>query len=175
MNSLWGIALLLFSPLAAFATQDGVLVANAREAQYRKLEKLPHEGDRYDRRTTLGEREMREDEGVVALVPVTIAKKNGCWVKLYNGENFSGKTLSIVGPHNLSNLELERYGFNWEGRVGSLEVGPNATVTAYDDQNFNREPQVLIAGSNVRDVRHGKVKGGVESLQLKCNSNVMAE
>lgn len=77
---------------------------------------------------------------VYMLVPIDIAAqdnkmKNGCWARIYDRENFAGDTLTLTGPIALADMSGP-FGLNWDDRVNSIEVGPKATVTVYDNENY---------------------------------------
>ena len=96
---------------------------------------------------------------------------SGCWVKFYSGDDFEGRSVSIVGPANVKEMRSP-YGTgmnNWE----SAEVGPNATVTTYDDENFGSRNATLNAGQRYPDLDDSKLGlfDDIESLKVNCRTS----
>jgi hypothetical protein len=95
----------------------------------------------------------------------------GCWVRLYSGDEFEGRSINIVGPANLREMQSP-YGTgmnNWE----SAEVGPNATVTTYDDENFGSRNATLKAGQRYPDLDDSKLGlfDDIESMKVTCRDS----
>lgn len=58
---------------------------------------------------------------------------DGCWAQLYDGENFQGNQLTLVGPVDMSNMRTA-FGTDSSGEFDSIMAGPRATVTVYDNE-----------------------------------------
>ncbi|MDD2767893.1 MAG: hypothetical protein PHT19_04100 [Methylococcus sp.] len=58
-----------------------------------------------------------------------------CWVDLYRGPDFSGTQARVFGPVDLANLR-DVQGAAWDDAIESLEVGPGAEVSVYENENF---------------------------------------
>jgi hypothetical protein len=71
-----------------------------------------------------------------------LAMEKGCWVKLYDKKDFNGDSLLLIGPLNLARL-IGPFGFDWENRVRSLQTGPNANLTIFDNRNFKDEDKFI--------------------------------
>lgn len=87
----------------------------------------------------------------VVLVPVLIAEKQDlgeCWARLYTDENFHGDQLSLVGPVDMPNMRTP-FGRDWSGEFESIAVGPKATVTIYDNENYAQKAATFKAGQRV--------------------------
>jgi hypothetical protein len=87
----------------------------------------------------------------VVLVPVLIAQKQDlgeCWAKLYTDPNFHGDQLSLVGPVDMPNMRTP-FGRDWSGEFESIAVGPKATVTIYDNENYTQKAATFKAGQRV--------------------------
>lgn len=95
-------------------------------------------------------------------------KKNsqGCWAKFYSEENRKGDTLKVSGETQLSNLNID--GKNWEGKLMSLEVGPNAKLTLFGNYNFKDKDHVIHPGTNVNNVKKVPYNDDIESLTVTC-------
>lgn len=95
---------------------------------------------------------------VFMLVPLDIAAadttmKTGCWAKVYSGENYAGDSLTLSGPISIANMSITGpFGLNWDDRVNSIEIGPKATVTVYDNQEFRDMVTEFKPGQKVPDV-----------------------
>lgn len=93
---------------------------------------------------------------VYMMVPVEVANKDnslrsGCWARIYSGTNYTGDTLTLAGPLSLAAMSGP-YGLNWDDRVDSVVVGPKATLTVYDDENYREQVAVFSSGRSVPDI-----------------------
>lgn len=93
---------------------------------------------------------------VFMLVPVEVAAadnsmKQGCWVRIYDRENFLGETLTLVGPTTLADMSGP-FGLDWDDRVNSIETGPKAMVTVYDDPGYEEQVAQFKPGQKVADL-----------------------
>ena len=109
---------------------------------------------------------------VLMMVPVEVSKdmvtNKGCWVKLYDKKNYQGDSLVITGPIDLPQM-IGPFGFNWENKVRSLEIGPNSNLTIYDNRDFRDEDKFIDANAKVPDM--SKKMGffnDFRSMQLSC-------
>lgn len=95
---------------------------------------------------------------VYLLVPVDVAAndnamKNGCWARLYSQENYGGDMLTLVGPTLLADMDTNSFfGLNWDDRVESVELGPKATMTVYDNENYRDQVAQFKPGQRIADV-----------------------
>ncbi len=112
---------------------------------------------------------------VYLLVPVDVANnepnmKNGCWARIYDQENYLGDTLTLAGPTALPDMDTNGFfGLNWDDRVDSVELGPKATLTVFDNENFTDRVAQFKAGQRVADV--SKRMGFFDefgSVRLEC-------
>jgi hypothetical protein len=87
---------------------------------------------------------------------------SGCWVRMYEAENFSGSTVTLVGPAELSEMRGP-FGMQWEDRVGSFEVGPSATVSVFSDDGFDGTETRYSSRRRVADAADE-----FESLRIAC-------
>lgn len=95
--------------------------------------------------------------------------QKGCWVRLFDGVNYRGKDeLTIAGPLEMTALHTPR-GYNWKQRTESLMVGPSATVTVYEHEQFRNKTATFEPGQQVPDLR--KAPGftqSIDSLKVTC-------
>lgn len=93
---------------------------------------------------------------VFVLIPVEVAArdastKSGCWAKIYDGENYMGDTLTLTGPISLADM-TGPFGLNWDDRVNSIEIGPKATLTVFDNEGFRDQVAQFKGGQKVPDI-----------------------
>jgi hypothetical protein len=104
---------------------------------------------------------------VVSITTVTFAESTGCWAKIFDGRNFTGRALTLLGDQSLANLEFP-VGNDWEGDIDSLEVGPKAKLVLFKDENFADKQRALQPNEKVSDLHKNIFSEGVESLRLTC-------
>jgi hypothetical protein len=63
------------------------------------------------------------------------SKEKGCWADFFEHSQYSGKHFLLEGPVQLLSLNSVN-GENWNLRIDSLKVGPNAKVIVYENPNF---------------------------------------
>ncbi|MGH6610845.1 MAG: beta/gamma crystallin domain-containing protein [Burkholderiaceae bacterium] len=109
---------------------------------------------------------------VIVLVPVSIANTdqfgNGCWARLYDSTDFKGNQLSLVGPVDMPDM-TGHFGIEWGGSFDSIAVGPKATLTVYDAQNYKDKAQTFKAGQKVPDLdeKMGLFES-IQSVKMSC-------
>jgi hypothetical protein len=109
---------------------------------------------------------------LIVLVPVAVASSDslgdGCWARLYDGANFRGNQLSLVGPVDMPNMRTA-FGTDWGGEFDSIQVGPKASVTVYDNENHREKAATFKAGQRVPDLsdKVGLFED-IRSLKIAC-------
>ena len=110
---------------------------------------------------------------VLVMMPTTVAvdnaTKNGCWVKLYDKNNYQGDNFTLAGPIDLPQL-TGPFGFNWENRVHSMKVGPKTNVTIYDNRNFRDQDKQVTSGTDIPEL--SKKMGFFDdfrSMKMSCS------
>lgn len=96
-------------------------------------------------------------------------KQQGCWVSLYGKQNFTGDTLSLVGPVDMPDM-VGPFGINWKDKIRSLETGPKATLRVYDNEHFRDPVSTFKPATRTADV--SKRLGffdEMSSLQISCS------
>ena len=93
---------------------------------------------------------------VFMLVPVAVAAKDnsmrsGCWAKIYSAANYSGDTLTLTGPLSIADMSGP-YGLNWDDKVDSIELGPKATLTVFDNEQFRDQVAQFKPSQKVADI-----------------------
>lgn len=95
-------------------------------------------------------------EMVFMLVPIAVATKDnsmksGCWARIYSGTNYTGDTMTLTGPVSLADMSGP-FGLNWDDKVDSLEMGPKATLTVFDNEGFRDQVGLFKPGQKVADI-----------------------
>ena len=72
------------------------------------------------------------------------------------------------GPINLPEM-VGPFGFKWENKVRSLEIGPKANLTIFDNRNFKDEDKFIDPDKKIPDL--SKKMGffdNFRSMMLSC-------
>ena len=92
---------------------------------------------------------------LIVLVPLAVASadsfSNGCWARLYDSTGFKGNQLSLVGPVDMPNMRTA-FGTDWSGQFDSIQVGPKARLTVYDNENYREKAATFKPGQKVADL-----------------------
>lgn len=113
---------------------------------------------------------QKDKPPILVLMPVAIYPRgeeiaNGCWVRLYEGEEFEGRQLTVMGPAELPDVEENVPVFGFESAV----VGPKARVVTYDGENYEDRTATLEAGRQYADLEDElDLFEDIESLQVSC-------
>jgi hypothetical protein len=106
-----------------------------------------------------------ENRPVKIVTPRATLERTGCWVTIYDEKNYQGQQLTSLEGFDLPHLLFDDA--DWRGRVQSLEVGPNAEVTLYEEEFFQGRSYPVTAG--------GRLPGFVQlpwidvaSIQVTC-------
>lgn len=108
---------------------------------------------------------------VLVLIPVVADADSlggGCWARFFDGENFEGDPLTLVGPVDLPNMKFHQR-FYWGG-LDSVIVGPKATVIIYDDENYRDRNATLKPGDHIGNLDDQKLGlfEDIESIKISC-------
>ena len=93
------------------------------------------------------------------------ASSDGCWVHLYDADNFkeSDDHFRLTEAGKYENLaQLPGADTDWTDEADSLKVGPNATVTIWPETDFAGTAQTLDPGSEHPSVDEPS------SLEMTC-------
>lgn len=90
----------------------------------------------------------------------------GCWVDIFEDEDFQDSTLRVEGPSEHRNLkELPNSaGKDWGDQIDSLITGPNCWLTVYEDENFG--DRSVKYGPNSRVGNLGNMGDNIDSMRL---------
>jgi hypothetical protein len=90
-----------------------------------------------------------------------------------------GTTPRVIDPGRFPRSRTtERWalgGFDWEGDIDGITVGPNAKLVLYEDENFTDKKRELAANARVPDLHKSIFSEGVESLRLTCTNPPASE
>lgn len=91
----------------------------------------------------------------------------GCWVRFYNDKSYRGRSLTLAGPVEMPKIHVP--GGLWV-KWSSVIVGPAATVTTYDYEQFKNPTAVLRPGQRIPDLRDKKLGlfEDIHSLRMAC-------
>jgi Peptidase inhibitor family I36 len=94
---------------------------------------------------------------------------NGCYVFVYDQENWRGQRVVLNGPGKWQSLERLRRNDDkdWRKNIRSIEIGSSATVTLYTEQNYSGVSQQFGPTSDQARF-NGSLSAGIESLALSC-------
>lgn len=95
-------------------------------------------------------------DAIYMLVPVAVAvkdnsMKSGCWARIFSRANYAGDVLTLTGPLSIADMGGP-FGLNWDDKVDSVEVGPKATLTVYDNEQFRDQVAQFKPGQKVADI-----------------------
>lgn len=109
------------------------------------------------------------------LVPLAAPEQNewmkkGCWARLYDNQNFSGDSLTLMGPVDMPDM-TGPFGIDWKGKISSVETGPRARLLVYDNKEFKDLVSTFKPGQKSADV--SKKMGFFDefsSLKIACDN-----
>lgn len=92
---------------------------------------------------------------------------HGCWVRFYNDKAYKGRSLTLAGPVEMAKIHVP--GGLWV-KWSSVIVGPGATVTTYDFEQFKNATAVLRPGQRIPELRDRKLGlfEDIHSLRIAC-------
>lgn len=128
----------------------------------------------------------------ILLSPADAIAAKECWADFFDKPNFEGQHVRLEGPAELPSLG-KLQGQDWNNRIESLKVGPDAELIAYRRPNFEetpeaplnhpqsftgRDPSEIAAyqdleisfGPNAREQHLGELKfhRNINSVKLRC-------
>jgi hypothetical protein len=142
--------LLPFAVAAAFAASGAAIAADDKQK-----DKSAASGASQSKQKSSSAGAASPNAPIIVLVPVAVATTSsfgdGCWVRLHDSTDFKGNQLSLVGPVDMPNMRTA-FGTDWSGQFDSVQVGPKATVTVYDNENYMQKAATFKAGQKVKDL-----------------------
>ncbi|MBC7415216.1 MAG: hypothetical protein H7327_09815 [Herminiimonas sp.] len=97
----------------------------------------------------------------------TLAK--GCWVWLFPKKNYKGSgDIAISGPVDVRSLHTP-LGLDWKQKTESVIVGPKATVTVFETENFGDRQAVFKPSTRILNMRKKlRFTQSIDSLKVAC-------
>lgn len=92
-----------------------------------------------------------------------------CWVEIYEDANFIRDTpwTRIQGPSEFKNLD-EVAGRNWNDKISSMRVGPDAIVQIYEHAGFRGEVREYEFDRFVDDLADDQMNDRVSAIKIRC-------
>ena len=114
-----------------------------------------------------------EPDTAVVLLPnvgADTAVQNGCWATFFDERNFTGDSLTLVGPAELQTLD-KGSARQLKRDIKSVVTGPRATLLLYQRQFLAARSVGFDPDSREAGLAEKLGFGGrIESMQLKCAS-----
>ncbi|WP_169517090.1 beta/gamma crystallin domain-containing protein [Azohydromonas australica] len=111
-------------------------------------------------------------DGILVLMPAAQGNSdglgNGCWVRFYDGKNFRGQMLTLVGPVDLPRMDVAKPAWReWDSAI----VGPKAKVATYDKENYRDRTATLSAGQRIPSLDDAQLGWfeDIESVRVSCS------
>ncbi len=94
------------------------------------------------------------------------AASDDCWIIIYKDGGMGGKRLLLSGPASYKNLKsLPGADEDWGDSIGSIETGPHARLTVYDDEDFSGD-HIDTYGPNTRTTVSGDLDDNIDSIVI---------
>lgn len=92
-----------------------------------------------------------------------------CWVWVFEDANFQGENDVLCGPFKRGDLRKMPNAHNkdWTDGIGSMRVGPRATLRAWESDNFEGPSFFVEAGVAIPSLEAAD-RDQIESLELFC-------
>lgn len=92
-----------------------------------------------------------------------------CWAEIYQEERFDQVQpwTRLQGPVELEGLR-DLIGHDWNDRISSIRVGPEATVEVYEHKNFGGEVREYGPGALVTDLDDDRMDDAISSIRIRC-------
>ena len=93
----------------------------------------------------------------------------GCYVEVFDREQFSGQRDFINGPAKYGRLTELPFGARWHNRIRSFRVGPAATFTGWASPNFDGV-SVRVGPERTQRRLSEAFSGRVASIEIACRN-----
>lgn len=97
----------------------------------------------------------------------TMPNPDGCFVQVWDGPRFTGRSYFVNGPRSYSTLNAFANNEDWAGRIRSAQAGPAATVTAWTDEKLTGASFVIQADREYPTLPLGFDRA-IESMSISC-------
>ena len=110
-------------------------------------------------------------DNAVVVLPTSGAgeqMRSGCWASFYSDRNFSGDSLTLIGPVELQTLD-KGSAQQLKRDIKSIVTGPRATLTLYEKQFLSARWVGFTPDSREPSLAEKLGFGGrIESMKLSC-------
>jgi hypothetical protein len=89
---------------------------------------------------------------------------NGCWVDVFDSEQFTGNYRRLLGPAEFLGLRIREK--DWADQIASLNVGPCAYVQCFDSHHFFDSVFWLLPNQTVETVADLDCSDVIDSIRL---------
>jgi hypothetical protein len=93
-----------------------------------------------------------------------ISRSTGCWLDVFDAQNFTGQSCRLRGPAEFLGLRLREDG--WGEALASLRVGPGAYVQCFRADDFYDTVMWLLPNQTVERVEDLDAADGIDSIRL---------
>ena len=91
-------------------------------------------------------------------------RSNGCWIDVFDRENFAGNTRRLLGPAEFLGLRIREA--DWGDSLASLNVGPGAYVQCFDSRHFFDSVFWLLPNQAVESATELDCGETIDSIRL---------
>ena len=91
-------------------------------------------------------------------------RSNGCWVDVFDRENFAGNTRRLHGPAEFLGLRIREK--DWGEHLLSLNVGPGAYVQCFDSGEFFDSVFWLLPNQAVETLESLDCGDAIDSIRI---------
>ena len=92
------------------------------------------------------------------------ARSNGCWLDVFDAQNFTGNHRRLLGPAEFLGLRIREK--DWSDSLLSLNVGPVAYVQCFDSGRFFDSVFWLLPNQAVETMEELDCSDGIDSIRL---------
>ena len=115
---------------------------------------------------------MGEPDTAVVLLPTVGATEQmraGCWASFYDERNFSGDSLTLIGPVELQTLDRSSAS-QLKRDIKSVVTGPRATLVVYQKQMLSARSVGFQPNTREAGLAETLGFGGrIESMKMTCS------
>ena len=106
----------------------------------------------------------REPAAATSQNDSTAANPGSCYIEVWRDKSFEGEYLRIEGPAQYDCLRSAAA--DWGDDIGSLRVGPNAFVIAYEDKNYKGRKICFGPGEEAADLSGFRFEDQIDSIKV---------
>ncbi len=98
-----------------------------------------------------------------------VRQSEQCWVEVHEDADFvrDKPWTRIQGPSELENLD-NLAGYDWNDRISSIRVGPDAIVQVYEHAKFRGEVREYGYGRYIDNLDDDGLNDHVSSIKIRC-------